>query len=48
MKAFRDEIETVREMEFRIVGIEAELLSAVFEIYAATVLDTPWNSFPTS
>lgn len=48
MKAFRAEIEAIRAMEFRVVGIDAELLSAVFEMYAATVLDTPWNSFPTS
>lgn len=40
MKAFRAEIELIREMEFRLVAIESELLSAVFEMYAATVLGT--------
>jgi len=48
MKAFRVEIEAIRGMEFRVVAIDTELLSAVFEMYAATLLDTPWNSFPTS
>lgn len=48
MKAFQAEIEVVRAMDFRIVAIDNELLSAVFEMYAATVLGTPWNSFPTS
>jgi hypothetical protein len=48
MKAFRAEIEVIRSMEFRFVAVESELLSAVFEMYAATVLHTPWNSFPTS
>ena len=47
MEAFRAEIEVIRAMEFRFVIIESELLSAVFEMYAATVLDTG-NSFPTS
>lgn len=46
--AFKQEIEVVRAMEFRVVAIEDELLSAVFEMYAATVLDTPWNTFHTS
>ena len=48
MEAFRAEIEVIRAMEFRVVAIDSELLSAVLEMYAATVLDTPWNSFPTS
>ena len=48
MKAFVAEIEAIRTMEFRVVVIESELVSAVFEMYAATVLETPWNSFPTS
>ena len=47
-KAFVAEIEVIRAMEFRFVAIESELLSAVFEMYSATVLNTPWNSFPTS
>jgi hypothetical protein len=46
--AFESEIERLQAMEFRFVVIDDELLSAVFEIYAATVLETPWNSFPTS
>jgi hypothetical protein len=48
MQAFRAEIEAIAAMEFRVVVIESELLSAAFEMYAATVLNTPWNSFPTS
>ena len=48
MQAFRAEIEVIRAMEFRVVVIESETVSAVFEMYAATVLATPWNSFPTS
>jgi hypothetical protein len=46
--AFEAEVDLLRAMEFRFVVIDDELLSAVFEIYAATVLETPWNSFPTS
>ena len=48
MHAFRAEIEVIRTMDFRVVAIDSELLSAVVEKYAATVLHTPWNSFPTS
>jgi hypothetical protein len=47
MEAFRAEIEVIRAMEFRVVAIESELLSAVFEIYAATALDTG-DTFRTS
>lgn len=47
-KAFLAEIAAIQAMEFRSVAIGDETLSAVFEIYAATVLATPWNSFPTS
>jgi hypothetical protein len=47
-EAFRAEIEVIRAMDFRFVVIDSELLSAVFEMYAATVLAAPWNSFPTS
>lgn len=47
MEAFRAEIELIRAMKFRCIAIEYELLSAVFEMYAATVLRTG-NRFPTS
>ena len=36
----------IRAMDFRFVVIDSEVLSAVFEIYAATVLAAPWNRFP--
>lgn len=45
---FRRQCHRVREMEFRVVEITDDRLAAVFEIYAATVLDTPYNSFATS
>jgi hypothetical protein len=48
MDAFRAEIGSINEMDLRVVAIDSELLSAVFEIYAATVLSTPWNVFATS
>lgn len=48
MERFEAEIANVRAMEFRIVRIDDDRVAAVFEIYAATVLGTPWNSFATS
>ena len=35
-------------MEFRVVQIAEDRESAVFEVYAAFVLATPYNSFATS
>lgn len=48
MDAFKTEIEAVRQMEFRWIEIPEDSLAAVFEVFAATVLETPWNSFSTS
>lgn len=38
----------ITQMEFRVVNIEEDRESAVFEVYAAFVLATPYNSFATS
>ena len=38
----------VTDMEFRTVEIDDDRESYVFELYAAFVLDTPYNSFATS
>ncbi|MGO9751306.1 MAG: hypothetical protein ACLP22_07310 [Solirubrobacteraceae bacterium] len=40
--------ERITAMEFRIVEIEDDRESAVFEVYAAYMLQTPYNSFATS
>lgn len=40
--------ERITAMEFRVVEIEDDRESAVFEVYAAYVLQTPYNSFATS
>jgi hypothetical protein len=45
---FTDAKDRVTKMEFRTVEIEEDRESAVFEIYAAFVLATPYNSFATS
>lgn len=38
----------ITAMEFRVIEIEVDRESAVFEVYAAFVLATPYNSFATS
>lgn len=38
----------ITDMEFRVIEIEDDRASAVFEVYAAFVLATPYNSFATS
>ena len=38
----------VGAMEFRIVQIDDERVAYLFELYAAWVLETPYNSFATS
>ena len=38
----------ITAMEFRVVEIEDDRESAVFEVYAAYMLKTPYNSFATS
>jgi hypothetical protein len=48
MELFLGAIEEVRKMDFRVVRIDDDRLAAVFEVYASTVLRTPWNSFATS
>ena len=40
--------ERITAMEFRLVEIEDDRESAVFEVYAAYILRTPYNSFATS
>jgi hypothetical protein len=40
--------ECITAMEFRVVEIEDDRESAVFEVYAAYMLKTPYNSFATS
>lgn len=40
--------ERITKMEFRVVEIEDDRESAVFEVYAAYMLKTPYNSFATS
>jgi hypothetical protein len=40
--------ERITAMEFRSVEIEDDRESAVFEVYAAYMLETPYNSFATS
>jgi hypothetical protein len=40
--------ERITAMEFRTVDIDDDRESYVFELYAAFVLDTPYNSFATS
>ena len=47
MEEFRRQCERVKKMEFRVVEIEDNVLCAVFEIYAATVLGLP-QSFAVS
>lgn len=48
MVEFRRQCARVTLMEFRIIEITNDRLAAVFEIYAATVLRTRYNSFATS
>lgn len=48
LELFREEQRRVEEMEFRVVRIDDERLAYVFELYAAWVLQTPYNSFATS
>lgn len=38
----------VTDMEFRVVEIDDDPMAYAFELYAAFVLDTPYNSFATS
>ena len=45
---FTEAKEEITVMEFRAVEIEEDREAAVFEIYAAFVLNTPYNSFATS
>ncbi len=40
--------ERITAMEFRVLEIEDDRESAVFEVYAAYMLKTPYNSFATS
>jgi len=48
LELFHEEQQRVRAMEFRIVQIDDERVGYVFELYAAWVLETPYNSFATS
>lgn len=48
LELFREKQQRVGEMEFRIVRIDDERVAYVFELYAAWVLETPYNSFATS
>jgi hypothetical protein len=48
LRLFRDAQERVAAMDFRAVEISDERLAYVFELYAAWVLETPYNSFATS
>ena len=45
---FREQKQRVRDMEVRAVEITDSVTQAVFEIYAALALKTPYNSFDTS
>jgi hypothetical protein len=40
--------ERITQMEFRVIEIEVDREAAVFEVHAAFVLATPYNSFATS
>jgi hypothetical protein len=45
---FTEAKERITAMDFRVVEIEDDRESAVFEVYAAFVLATSYNSFATS
>jgi len=45
---FTEAKERITLMRFQTIGIELDRESAVFEVYAAYVLATPYNSFATS
>ncbi len=40
--------ERIKEMQVRVIEIEDEYEQAMFEIYAAYVLSTPYNTFKTT
>lgn len=48
LRLFHEAQQRVGAMAFRIVQIDDERLAYVFELYAAWVLETPYNSFATS
>lgn len=48
LQEFIRQKERVTAMEFRVVAIPDDFESYVFEPYAATMLDTPYNSWATS
>lgn len=48
LELFREQQRRVAAMDFRTVEINDERVSYVFELYAAWVLETPYNSFATS
>jgi len=48
VELFRNEQRHVAAMDFQAVEINDERVSYVFELYAAWVLETPYNSFATS
>lgn len=48
LKLFGQAQRRVAAMDFRAVEISDERLAYVFELYAAWVLETPYNSFATS
>ena len=48
LELFREEQRRMAAMDFRTVEINDERVSYVFEVYAAWVLETPYNSFAPS
>jgi hypothetical protein len=46
-QAFFEARQRVREMRIRVIPIDDQILQALFEIYAALVLKTPYNDFGT-
>ena len=43
--AFSSAKESLRNMELRFIGVDDPILQALFEIYAAVTLNTPFNDF---
>lgn len=46
-QAFYEARQRVRGMKIRLIGIDDQITQALFEIYAALALDTPYNDFGT-